>query len=462
MEVVRCIYLAHAVSAGIAAYLQHKRIAGTGIHDLQSDQIMHVLLLPSEEFVPDYAPLAGIFQYHQAGILKAAGYKVGVISVRQSFSIPMIARSLLYKIFKKKVHNITDKMSFAQVLNTGFKKLFRPAAFLEKENKNGIRVYKIDGFYYLPPSDANNCWGWVKAGLTAYREYVKENGVPDLVHAHTALYGGMLARRIAKKYGVPYIITEHSSVFAVNGIQDGGLLKQVAHAYRESKGVFAVSRPFGDLLQNRFPGISVGYLPNVIDPELEEKQVVFEKIRPPGDFVFLSIGELKPIKNHRLLIDGFKRLKEKHPESSLKLWIAGDGPLQNELADYIAQTGLQADISLLGRLDRAGVFEALTNCDCFVLTSKFETFGVVLIEAMLTGKPVVTTRCGGPASFVTEETGMVVENDNAEALANAMERMMQRKAAYNAGNIRKYVMAEFGREKFIQRIHSIYHPLIKA
>ena len=62
---------------------------------------MHILLIPSEQFVPDENKLEGIFQYHQASILKEAGYKVGALSVKLSFSIPMIVKGFLYNALSK-------------------------------------------------------------------------------------------------------------------------------------------------------------------------------------------------------------------------------------------------------------------------------------------------------------------------------------------------------------------------
>lgn len=96
---------------------------------------MHILILPSEEYVPQNNPLAGIFQHHQTSILSEAGYKVGVISIKQTYSIPMLVKSLLFKCINKKVNNATDALTFGQVLALGYKKLFKLQDFIEVEKK---------------------------------------------------------------------------------------------------------------------------------------------------------------------------------------------------------------------------------------------------------------------------------------------------------------------------------------
>ncbi len=52
---------------------------------------------------------------------------------------------------------------------------------------------------------------WVRAGLKAFKHYIRENGLPDLIHAHCMNYAGILAQKISEKYGIPYVLTEHSS-----------------------------------------------------------------------------------------------------------------------------------------------------------------------------------------------------------------------------------------------------------
>ena len=93
---------------------------------------------------------------------------------------------------------------------------------LRKYQENQIDIYAYDGMYLFPRSpfiDLNRVL-WVRAGMKAFEAYIKENGKPDLIHAHVVNYAGILACKIFKKYGIPYIITEHSSTYARDLIRD--------------------------------------------------------------------------------------------------------------------------------------------------------------------------------------------------------------------------------------------------
>jgi glycosyltransferase involved in cell wall biosynthesis len=96
------------------------------------------------------------------------------------------------------------------------------------------------------------------------------------------------------------------------------------------------------------------------------------------------------------------------------------------------------------------------NCDCFVLPSRFETFGVVFAEAMHYGKPVIATRTGGPDSFITPETGITVPVDNIAETAKAMKTMYENIANYNADYIKEYAIHKFSGESISKKIISIY------
>jgi len=416
---------------------------------------MHVLIIPSEEFVPAKQPLAGIFQYHQAVILNEANYTVGVISVSQEFSVFMFIKAICFKCFKIKTGNSLDHLSFKGLLQLAYKKIFKPLDFLRIENLNGIEVFRIEGMYYLPPSIYNNIFGWINAGLVAYDAYVKKMGRPDIIHAHNALYAGILAAKIKAKYNVNYIITEHSTFFARDIIKKKSLIRLVANSYKNAEGAFAVSQPFCDLLSAKFIKTNFSYLPNVIDPLLEKEEYGSKAISE-NEFVFLNIAELHPKKNQQLLIRAFAELSWKVKNLKLYLWIAGEGVEHDNLNNLINVLGVQESVRLLGVLDRKQIVDSILKSNCLVLSSNFETFGVVLIEALLFGKPVISTKCGGPEGFINAEVGMLVEKEDEKKLSSIMHKMVIEYKRFNQDKLREFAISEFGKEKFLKRIDSIY------
>src|SRR5579875_1140525 len=262
---------------------------------------MHILIIPSEEFVPVHNPMAGIFQYHQATILNQAGYKVGVLSITQSFSIPMLLKGLAAKALRQKVGNAMDQYTVRETVKLGYDKMFRPERFIRKEVDKGMPVFRIDGFYYKPPVDNYNHFGWIKAGLAAFKQYVQEHGKPDIIHAHNALYAGMLAQQLYRQYHLPYIVTEHSTVFARKLISNKKVLQRIKNVYNDALVLTAVSKPFCRLLNETFKLERFYYLPNVLDPELQMKEYV-NKTKDNKPFTFINIAELHPKKDHFTLI----------------------------------------------------------------------------------------------------------------------------------------------------------------
>lgn len=419
---------------------------------------MHILILPSEEFIPAHTPFAGIFQYHQALILKEGGYKVGVISIRQTYSILMIIKSIGYKLLNKRISNPTSEKSIKGLVELLYKKIFKVDEFINTYVKDGINVYEIDGFYYMPPKENKNHFGWKKAGLKAFEVYKQKEGMPDIIHAHNAVYAGMLANSIFKRYSIPYVLTEHSTAFAQGQIKGKKLYNRIRESYLNSKGTYAVSNPFCKLLNEKFKFTHFKCLYNVLDPYLEEQD---NKITcSESGFIFLNIALLHPKKDHELLINAFNDVIKKYP--GIKLLIGGKGAMGAVLKKQVGCLNLQNDVKFLGDLDRSQVAHFLSKCNCFVLSSKYETFGVVVIEAMLFGKPVIVTRSGGPEDFVDESMGLVINTGSRKELANAMISMIENAGSYDGEKIKKETITMFGRDTFFEQVSRIYSEVLET
>jgi glycosyltransferase involved in cell wall biosynthesis len=98
--------------------------------------------------------------------------------------------------------------------------------------------------------------------------------------------------------------------------------------------------------------------------------------------------------------------------------------------------------------------------DVFVLASRDETFGVVVVEAMASGLPVIATDCGGPREIITKETGILVEKENPGELARAIVSMSENLGSYNKSTIRKYALEKYGRKAFVERVDQLYQNVV--
>jgi glycosyltransferase involved in cell wall biosynthesis len=213
--------------------------------------------------------------------------------------------------------------------------------------------------------------------------------------------------------------------------------------------VSAVSPSLAASLHQQFAIEEPAVLPNVVDQEFLSN---LRSRRSDESFAFLSGGNLDENKNHALLLEAFAR---RFRGARATLRIAGDGPCRARLTEQARRLGIEAQVSFLGWLDKPGMLRELGAADCFVLPSRYETFGVVLIEALASGVPVIATRCGGPEGVVTPECGLIVEPDDVEALANAMVRMRESHAAYEPGKLKRYAGERFGAAAYAAQLSSL-------
>lgn len=418
----------------------------------------HVLVLPSEEYLPPRQIGPGIFQKHQIDAMRSFGpFRFGVISVRLQYSVTMYARALAYALVGGKVDNALGGMSPKALLGDLNRRLQSPRECMEVEMDRGYPVLRATGLYLVPPSPRFDHHWWVRAGWTAFCNYVERFGRPDLIHAHNTLNAGLLAHEINRRTGIPYVLTEHSSYYH-QGLVPRGLRTPVAETMRKARAVFAVSDALRRSLVSflgtkRMSGFVLDVLPNVLPDEFSKRTSL--AVLPPGQrFAFLAVGNLLPIKGHDVLLRAFSRICAAHPGCRLR--IIGDGPLRQDLERLACELGIQSKVSFLGVSEPQIVFNEMLTSNALVLSSHYETFGVAAIEALSCGLPVVATRCGGPETIVGQQDGIFADPGDEKSLAAAMARMIETRASFDGAAIQRSAFARFGRAVFAARLERIY------
>ncbi|MEE9378488.1 MAG: glycosyltransferase [Candidatus Lokiarchaeia archaeon] len=140
---------------------------------------------------------------------------------------------------------------------------------------------------------------------------------------------------------------------------------------------------------------------------------------------FITIGSLRKVKGHKHLIDAFSEVKKQVPNS--KLIIIGEGPLRRELEEKIKELNLINDVILLGL--KRNPYNYLANSDIFVFSSLYEGFGIVLLEALACGLPIISTNCEtGPREILGGgKYGLLVNIMDIEDLRDKMILLAQDK-----------------------------------
>lgn len=384
---------------------------------------MHILILPSELNIIEISPAWGIFQRRQAQILAEAGYHTGMLCTG------LLPFNQLFKknIYRKWTITIEKEVITARL----YKKRFLPLWFVPQCFQNKINI---------------------KLALEAFAEYIKECGIPDLIHAHNCFYAGSIAKQFKQTYNVPFVVTEHSSFFfGALGKHKKALFNQVL---KESKHYAAVSHKLSEVLMaySIIPKKQIVIMNNVLD-DIFELNEIKEKDQTTN-FIFFTAANLIKIKNHKLLLEAFALMYANKTE--IKLRIAGDGPNKSFLQRLALKLHIAEQVSFLGHIDRNRILHEMQQCNVFVLSSNFETFGVSLIEALSCGIPVVSTASGGPDEIVNKNNGILVEKENEKALAGALETMRLSVNKYNPLLIREGCLSLYGKKAFLQNIAKFY------
>lgn len=412
----------------------------------------HILIIPSEEFTPPDSHLAGIFQLHQAKVLIESGHKVGALSIKQVYSVPMLLKGIVSRLILIQSNPLLPAGSWKQLLVLLYQKLFRLSEFVLHDMVNGVGVVRAEGIYDFRPNESINHWAWVRAGHAAFESYCESHGTPDILHAHNALYGGLLAESLARKFELPFVITEHSS-FVARGMVSRSLIPRIASCYKNSKSLLVVSPSLGERLEEKV-GINRSdwkWVPNVLDPEW-----ILEPMRrdvPKETLQVLAVGNLIPVKDHATVIRAFAKLEKSLP---LRLVIAGDGPDELKLKRIVSELGIDDQVIFTGRLVRKELLLEFDRSCCVVLPSLFETFGVVLIEALLRGVPVIASRCGGPECIVNQTNGVLVEPEDESGLTDAISKVIANLEQYDPEELRKDALRNFGPQRLIADLNLVY------
>ncbi|MEA4924851.1 MAG: glycosyltransferase [Syntrophomonadaceae bacterium] len=387
---------------------------------------MHLLIIPS--WYPDEKNhLSGIFFQEQAQALKNAGHQVGVI--------------------------FPERKSLRRF---GFKDI---KSYISFENDHGIATVRKKGWRWFPRIPYGYSSLYLNDGLILYEEYINKYGNPDIIHAHAMLFGGVLASRIKKRHDIPFIVTEHSSDYAKNLIE-WWQKKYLVEIYQNVSQLIAVSPALEKALiwKYKCPEEIIKFVPNLVNTNFFT--INTERVQVENKFIFFIVSSLEYEKGHHVLLNAFAS-KFKNAFNN-ELWIGGDGGERSNLEKQADDLGIRSQVRFLGILNREQVRDYLQQADIFVLPSLYETFGVVIIEALASGKPVIATKCGGPECIITESNGLLVPRKDVGALADAMETMKEHLKLYDPVRIRQDCVDRFSEEAVTRQLENIYQEVLRT
>lgn len=328
---------------------------------------------------------------------------------------------------------------------------------LSEEIDEQLFTLRWHSVVFTPKLDSFNKKKWINAGMKLFEHYIKIKGIPDIIHVHSMLHGGELADQILKEYKIPYVITEHNSMF----LRDLVVKKKIdtlTEIVNNASNCISVSNSFKDKLNSVFNTTKWEYLPNIVNDNFFENSLTKEN--KTNLFKYCSVCLLTKNKKIDLLIRAFSLILEVFPNSVL--YIVGDGPEKKNLLELTKKLNLTQNIIFLGLLPREKVIEIMSEVDTLIIASEFETFGVVAVEALALGKPVVSTKCGGPQSIInSEEVGYLVENNSLIGLKDGLINIQKNYNKFSSDKIRNYCLNNFGEAAVVEQLKKIYREALE-
>lgn len=290
-------------------------------------------------------------------------------------------------------------------------------------------------------------------GLFIFRKYLEIYGRPDIIHVHSMIWGGYLALEIKKRYGIPYILTEHNSRYVGNGKLSSKEKQASKMVIMNADHVVAVSEFMRDELIKMFDYQKyITVIPNLVK--------IHRSTHPSSERAgIISVCHLNKNKRIDLLLKSYAMSKSKLTH---QLTIVGAGSEKSHLEDLARQLGIAKDVNFLGELSNEAVAQHLSKSALFVSCSRFETFGVALVEALTNGVPVITTPSGGPSGFVKSYNGIYLNSDDPSDISDAIDKVLENHDTYDNLLIASNAMKNFSPDAIGKIYSSLFMDVVNS
>ena len=291
--------------------------------------------------------------------------------------------------------------------------------------------------------------------FSAFRSLVREGWKPDVIHAHV-FTAGVPAVMLGKLYRIPVVITERWSVFP-RGLLSRTQRMKARFALKRASVVLTVSTALREAIEsygihNDFRIMQNGVNTEVFYPLSPTETRALERKKR-----LLLVAGLTPVKGVPYLLEALREVRETRQDFVLD--IVGDGPNRQEYEELSERLGLDTAVTFHGQKPKEEVADFMRNCDFYVQSSLWENLANVLMEAAACGKPVIATDVGGTREIVDSENGVLVPPDDAKALRDAVEYMLDNCQKYSADEIARAARERFSYEAVGKKIDAVYREL---
>jgi glycosyltransferase involved in cell wall biosynthesis len=269
---------------------------------------------------------------------------------------------------------------------------------------------------------------------------------PDIIHGNIGYPGAFWSWCMSKILRKQFILTEHTRI--TNNFRTSIHKLLTLFSIKRAASIVAVSQWHADEIFS-FVNHAPVVIPNIIDVEK------FRDVRPSPVFPPVQIGFLGGLNTHvkglDLLLKALSAIKE-----DFTLHIGGKGKHLEEYKMMSENLGIREKCLFYGFVRHDEVPEFMKRLHFFVSASRFETFGIVMVEAIACGLPVLATDSGGSREFMQPENGILIPAEDAESLKAGVLKLIDSYQEFNPDQIKSTVAGKFSSDAFLSKINKVY------
>ncbi len=306
----------------------------------------------------------------------------------------------------------------------------------------------------------------IEAAFTAY--------ACDLVHVHHPFWLGKKGLRLAKKRGTPVVLTYHTRLerythyipLPGTALKNLGAHFLIKHFANRCDAIITPTASTEEYLRHIGVSSLIETIPtglNLDDYERwspQQVQALRSQYAGAGERLLISVARMAKEKNLDFLIDGLAKVKNRS-NMPFRCLLVGDGPEKERLMSKVRDLDMEAQIVFTGKMAPRDVIRHYLAADLFVFASTSETQGMVLLEAMAGGCPVVAVRASGVYDVVKDNYNGFKVPESTESWANAVVTLLEDQELLSVLSQNSRIFAEeYSEEKIVEKVLRLYHRVL--
>lgn len=330
-------------------------------------------------------------------------------------------------------------------LSKPFKYLFLKKKYIEEADN--FKVYKYRMLNLRPINFDLQMKAYTRKLDRAFKDYLKSNPKPDIIHAQVTVPAGYAAAVLGQKYDIPVVITEHGSNFEKYFIEEP--FKKYSQYALQNSTFSTVSNYMCDIVMKYTKECYV--IPNQVNTDIF-KTYTTRKVNKT--FNLITICALREGKKLDIAFKALKILLDEHIRVHLN--IIGDGFYENIYKKAMVNEGVEKHVTFLGRKEKDEIPPYLLEAHALLISSELETFAIPGIEALASGIPVITTDCCGPVEYIDENCGVVCKVNDPEDMARAIKEVITNYEKYDKKYLES-IAERYSEEQVVKTAKDVYN-----